>query len=65
MSGAAGGFCPAGERWGEALDGEQGLSCPGDASAPLVPLLGVELNELNASSELFNEQEKTLCEGRG
>lgn len=28
------------KRWGC----EQGLSCPGDASAHLVPLLGVELN---------------------
>lgn len=35
---AAGGFCPAGGRWERSNgEGEQGLSCPGDASA----LLGV------------------------
>lgn len=54
---AAGGFCPAGGRWGRSTgDGEQGLSCPGNASVRLVPLLGVESNVSSEPSQVIVER---------
>lgn len=54
---AAGGFCPAGGRWGRSTgDGEEGLSCPGDASVRLVPLLGVESNVSSEPSQVIAER---------
>lgn len=38
---AAGGFCPAGGRWGRSTgDGEEGLSCPGNASVQSCAIIG-------------------------
>lgn len=47
-------------------DGEQGLSCPGGASAHLVPLLGVDqMSALSHHRGLFHEQKETVSEVRG